>query len=115
MAFRQLIEPARSKRIAHVDLPAQIEQSGNLGAFPEGAEIQFLQDLQDFINIAYGHFHNGDHHPIAATMSTDTHQLVRALEKSVVFDHCTNCTSGERAVAVLDYADHQVVFPSGSH
>ena len=39
MSFRQLIEPARSKRIAHIDLPAQLERWGNLGRFPPGAEI----------------------------------------------------------------------------
>lgn len=105
MAFRQLIEPARSKRIAHVDLPAQIERWGNLGAFPAGAEVAFLQDLQTFINIAYCELHDGDHRPIAVAMSTDAHQLVRALEKSVVFDHCTKCDSGERAGAILDYED----------
>jgi hypothetical protein len=105
MSFRLLIEPARSKRIAHMDLPAQIEQWDNLGAFPRGAEVQFLQDLQTFINIAYGHFNGGGHHPIAVAMSTDSHQLVRALEKSVLFDECLRCTSSERAVAVLDYED----------
>ncbi len=105
MMFRRLIEPARSKRIAHMDLPAQLEQWDNLGAFPRGAEIEFLRNLQAFINIAYGHFHDGGHHPIAVAMSTDSHQLVRALEKAAVFDECLKCTSGERAVAVLDYED----------
>jgi len=103
--FRQYIEPARSKRIAHVDLSEQVERLDNLGCFPEGADVQFLQDLQTFINIAYGHFHNGRHRPIAIAMSTDTHQLVRALDKAVVFDRCTKCNAGERAMAVLDYED----------
>jgi hypothetical protein len=102
MSFRQLIEPARSKRIAHMDLLAQVEQWANLGNFPAGGEIQFLQDLQWFIDIAYGHLNEGDHRPIAIALSTDTHQLVRALEKSVVFDQCRKCTSAERAAAVLD-------------
>jgi hypothetical protein len=108
MAFRNLIEPARSKRIAHVDFSAQVERWDNLGAFPEGGEIQFLQDLQDFVNIAYGHLNEGGHRPITLAMSTDTHQLVRALAKSVVFDHCAKCSGGERAVAVLNYEDSSV-------
>lgn len=103
--FRQYIEPARSKRIAHVDLSAQVERLDNLGRFPEGADVQFLQDLQMFINIAYGHFHDGGHRPIAVALSTDTHQLVRALDKAVVFDRCTKCNDGERASAVLDYEE----------
>jgi hypothetical protein len=106
--FRRLIEPARSKRIAHVDLPSQVERWGNLGTFPAGAEVVFLQDLQAFIDIAYGHLHDGSLRPIAVAMSTDTHQLVRALTKSVVFDRCPKCNSGERAVAVLDYEDRQL-------
>ncbi|WP_253203601.1 helix-turn-helix domain-containing protein [Methylosinus sp. KRF6] len=103
MAFRQHIEPARSKRIAHVDLSAQVERWDNLGAFPKGAEMQFLQDLQKFVNIAYGHFHGGSSRPIEVSMSTDTHQLLRALVKSVIFDRCSKCTEHERIVAVLDY------------
>jgi hypothetical protein len=83
LEFRKLIEPARSKRIAHVDFAAQIERHDNLGAFTQGREMEFLQDLQAFLNTAFGHFHNGDHRPIAISMSTDTHKLVRALEKSV--------------------------------
>jgi hypothetical protein len=94
ISFRQLIEPARSKRIAHIDLPAQVDQWDNLGSFPRGAEIQFLQDPPNV----------HQYRPIAVAMSTDTHQLVRALEKSVVSDQCCKCTSGERAAAVLDYA-----------
>ncbi len=103
--FRQYIEPARSKRIAHVDVSAQVERLENLGAFPKGADVQFLQDLQTFINIAYSHFHNGGNRPIGVAMSTDTHQLVRALEKAVVFDRCAKCNAGERSVAILDYED----------
>src|SRR5207248_3308038 len=46
MAFRKYIEPARSRRIAHVDLPSQVELRGNLGEFPKGAEKEFLIELQ---------------------------------------------------------------------
>jgi hypothetical protein len=103
--FRQGIEPARSRRVVHVDLPAQIEQLENLGKFLKDADKQFLQDLQTFVNIAYGHFHNGTPRPIDVAMSTDTHQLVRALEKSVIFDRCSKCSAGERNAAILDYED----------
>jgi AbiU2 len=106
MSFRKLIEPARSKRIAHMDLPAQVERQPSLGSFPPGADIKFVQDLQWFIDIAYGHLNQGEHRPIAVALSTDTHQLVRALEKSILFDRCCKCTSGERAAAILDCGDH---------
>jgi hypothetical protein len=105
MSFRALIEPARSKRIDHMDLPAQVERWDNLGAFPRGSEIKFFQDLQTFIDIAYGHLNNGSDHPIAVAMSTDTHLLIRALEKSIVFDRCSKCTSADKANAILGYED----------
>ena len=102
--FRKYIEPARSKRIAHVDLPAQMEKWEALGKFPKGADEQFVQDLQEFINVAYGHFHQGSVCPIdPGTTSTDTYRLVRALEKSVVFDCCTHCDDNEKNIALLDY------------
>lgn len=104
MVFRQYVEPARSRRIAHIDLPTQIERLDNLGTFPEGADRQFFRDLQRFIDIAYSHFKESTR-PIAIGMSTDTYKLVRALEESVVFHRCSKCTEGERAVAVLDYED----------
>ena len=78
--FRQHIEPGRSKQIVHVDFSAQTGRLDNLGSFPEGADGQFFEDLQTFINIAYGHHHNGKPRPIDVAMSTDTHQLVRALK-----------------------------------
>ena len=103
MTFRGHIESARSKRIAHVDLSAQIARSENLGVFPKGADKQFLQDLQSFVNLAHGHYNCGASHPIFAGMSTDTHQLLRALEESVIFNRCSKCTEADRTVAVVDY------------
>jgi len=105
MAFRRYVEPARSKLLAHVDVSAQFKRLEDLGKFPKGADSQFLQDLQTFVNIAYGHFYDGAPHPIDVAMSTDTHKLIRALEKSVVFDRCSKCDEGERAVVVLDYGE----------
>jgi hypothetical protein len=81
-SFRQYIVPARNKRTAHVDLEAQINQAGDLGGFPEGADKQFLQDLQSFVDIAYGHLHDDAPRPIDVAMSTDTHELFKALERS---------------------------------
>ncbi len=105
MAFRGKIKSARNKRSAHFDLIAQIERREDLGEFPKGDDEQFLRDLETFVSIAYGHVHDGRPISIEPAISTDTHQLVRALEKSVVLDRCSKCDAGERAVAVLDYAD----------
>jgi transcriptional regulator with XRE-family HTH domain len=111
--FRQYLEPARSKRIAHADFHAQTEQSEPLGIFPKGADEQFLENLQMFVNVAYGYFHQGQERPIVLAMSTDTHQLLKALQKSVVFDNCSKCDEAERAMAFLDYQD-QLALRTGS-
>jgi hypothetical protein len=103
MAFRKYIDRARSKRVAHVDLTAQVERPEILGGFPEGADKQFLQDLQLFVDIAYRHLHNGEPCPIDVAMATDTHRLVKALEKSVIYDRCPKCTEYERVKAVLEF------------
>jgi transcriptional regulator with XRE-family HTH domain len=102
-AFREHVEPGRSKRIVHVDFSAQTSQTGAIGAFPDGADRKFFKDLQEFVNIAFGHHHDGHQHPIEVAMSTDTDQLIRAFVKSKVFDQCTRCDAGQRAIAVLDY------------
>jgi transcriptional regulator with XRE-family HTH domain len=103
MNFRKLIELARSKRIAHADLHSQIQHQPTMGQFIDGAEVKFLEDLQMFINISYGYFNGGAHHSISPGGTTDTHQLFRALGKSVVFDRCLKCTPRDRNTAVLDY------------
>jgi hypothetical protein len=103
MSFRKYIEPARSKRVAHIDLHAQLIQRQSLGGFPEGADEEFLEDLQEFVQTANEYFNPGDHLSITVAMGNDTYKLVRALEKSVVFDRCSKCDESERAAAVLDY------------
>jgi hypothetical protein len=102
MAFRKHIEPARNKRTAHTDLIAQITPLGDLGQFPKGDDARFLADLQAFVDIAHQHL-NGAPRPIHPGAATDTHQLVRALGKAVLFDGCDTCTEAVRTVAVLDY------------
>jgi hypothetical protein len=108
MAFRTHIEIARSKRIAHVDVSTQLERIEPLGEFPAGADKLFLQDLQNFINIAYGYLHEGAPRPIDVAMSTDTYRLIKALEKSVVFDQCPNCSENERIAGILKSRDKSV-------
>jgi hypothetical protein len=103
LAFRKHIGRARSKRVAHVDLAAQVEQTQILGEFPEDADKEFLRDLQEFINIAYGHLHNGEPRPIDVAMATDTDRLVKALEKSVIYDRCSKCDENQRTWAALNF------------
>jgi hypothetical protein len=94
MQFRACIEPARSKRLAHADLRAELDEV-TLGEFSEGA------DRQAFLTIAHHHLGLT---PISLSvgMSHDVHALVRALVKSQIYDSCTKCTPEERAIAVLD-------------
>jgi hypothetical protein len=100
MAFRAHIEEGRSKRIAHTDLTAQMERLERMGGFPDGADRQFLRDLQEFVDIAAD-----EHIPLNVAMSDDVYLLIRALEKAKLYDSCVQCDATMRAKAVLDYED----------
>jgi hypothetical protein len=103
MQFRTCIEPARSKRLAHADLRAELDQ-GTLGKFPEGADRLFLKDLEEFLTIAHEQLGEA---PVSLSigMSHDVHALVRTLVQSRIYDGCAKCTPQERAIAVLDYRE----------
>jgi len=95
------VEPARSKRIAHMDLRAQMEQQEPLGSFPRGADEEFFKDLEEFLTIAY-HAVNGGPFLLSIGGATDTHQLIRALVKAKLFDECAKCREIDRINAILD-------------
>jgi hypothetical protein len=101
MSFRKYVEPARSKRIAHIDLRAQMEQRDPLGAFPPGADELFFKDLEEFLTIAH-HAVNDGPFMLSIGGSTDTHQLIRALVKATLFDECEKCDEIDRINAILD-------------
>lgn len=71
-----------------------------MGGFPEGADRQFVRDLQEFVDIALG-----DHVSLHVAMSDDVHLLIRALEKSALYDNCATCDETTRTLAILDYED----------
>ena len=100
MEFRRLVEPARSKRIAHTDLSAQMQQLASLGKFPAGADWKFVENLEQFVSVAYKHV-TGSPAGLPAAMDHDTYRFIRALEKSVLYDQCTKCSENERIVALL--------------
>ena len=103
MQFRPYVEPARSKRLAHADLRAELDKI-TLGKFPAGADRQFLKDLEEFLTIA--HEHLGEPAvSLSIGVSHDAHALVRALLMSQIYDTCAKCTPTERAIAVLDRED----------
>jgi AbiU2 len=85
--FRACIEPARSKRLAHADLRAELDEVA-LGKFSDGADRQFLKDLEAFLTIA--HEHLGETPISLSGISHDVHALVRALVTSQIYDRCTN-------------------------
>src|SRR5579872_4222229 len=47
MKFRDLIVDARNKRLAHVDLKAQVVSLGELGKFQKGDDTKFIRDLSE--------------------------------------------------------------------
>ena len=98
--FRTFVEAARSRRIAHMDLKAQMEKE-TLGAFPAGADQEFLTDLEEFLNIAFQET-TGEPFSLPVGGSTDTDQLVSALTKAELFDQCQKCSELDRFNAILD-------------
>ena len=100
MKFRKFVEPARSRRIAHMDLRAQMEKE-TLGAFPAGADEEFLTDLAEFLNTA---FQETTGAPFALPVGglPDAHPLISALTKAELFDQCQKCSEIDRFNAILD-------------
>lgn len=82
--FRALIIKARNKILSHSDLNITINGT-TLGAFPEGKEIEFWADLQEFVNIVYGYYF-GSIYPIKSITERGVDDLVEALKKSVDYD-----------------------------
>jgi hypothetical protein len=101
LSFRKYVEPARSKRIAHLDLRAQMEERGPLGSFPVGADEQFFKDLEAFLTIAHQAV-NGGPFLLSIGGASDTYQLIQALVKAKLFDECEKCPELDRMNAVLD-------------
>jgi DNA-binding XRE family transcriptional regulator len=84
LSFRRHIVDARRKVIAHTDLKTNLHGT-IVGAFPAGSDQGFLQDLQEFANIAHEHAVGGPY-PIDAVTQYDADDLVTALKKAVAFD-----------------------------
>jgi HEPN superfamily AbiU2-like protein len=102
MAFRAKLEPARSKRIAHVDLHSQVNRLDAMGRFNKGEDAKFFIDLQSFYDVAYRHVFNDRAPPFAMPNSTDTINVIRAVEKATLFDRCYRCDESVRATDLLD-------------
>lgn len=103
IAFRTKVEPARSKRIAHIDLHNQISRLEAMGKFNRGEDVKFFADLQSFFDLAYRQVFSASAPAIAAAASTDTHKIFRAIVKATLYDHCNRCTEKDRNTDVLDF------------
>jgi len=82
--FRNYITPARHKILSHLDLNITTDGT-TLGAFPEGEEKKFWVNLQEFVNISYGHLFDGIF-PIESTSEGDVDELIEALKKAIDYD-----------------------------
>jgi AbiU2 len=73
MAFRTQLNPARNKRVAHIDLHSQINRLDAMGQFDKGEDAKFFANLQSFYDVAHRHVHGDTPSPIAIAMSTEGH------------------------------------------
>jgi hypothetical protein len=103
MDFRKKLNPARNKRIAHTDLHSQVNRLEAMGRFDRGEDVMFFANLQSFFDVAYRHIHGDSAPPIAVGGSTDSHKIIRAIEKATLYDRCPRCNEDQRATEVLDF------------
>jgi hypothetical protein len=103
MDFREKLEPARNKRIAHIDLHSQVNRLEAMGTFKKGTDAEFFLNLQDFFDVAYRHIHGRSAPPIAVGGSTDSHRVIGAIKKATLYDRCQRCTEDRRAIDFLDF------------
>nr|WP_294552676.1 hypothetical protein [uncultured Rhodopila sp.] len=89
MAFSAHFTEYRNKRGAHLDLLANTDQQRTLGSFPEGQDTTFFNHLEEFLQIAIGHFSPDEQISLDIAMSDDVDGLVKAIERSVAFTQCT--------------------------
>ena len=84
--FRKRIEPARNKRISHLDLEAAHRRK-SLGGASVAAWRKFWLDLQDLLAILYKRYVNAraPFYLIDMAMMSDADQLVRAIKESTYF------------------------------
>jgi hypothetical protein len=77
-----------------------------MGRFDKGEDIIFFLNLQSFFDTAYRYVHDASAPPIAIGASTDTHRVIRAIEKAILYDRCYRCSEVDRATDVLDFEQH---------
>ena len=100
--FKQYIQPARHKLLAHTDKKTFL--SGQvLGAFPKGADEEFLDVLEEICNIAHRACFNVIYGKMLPNPSGDVNNLIRALENSLAFKRLLSESSGNEHVKLVDY------------
>jgi len=82
--FRDYIDRARNKIIAHLDKDTALNQK-TLGAFPEYETGKFWDALQEFVNKVHDHYLNGIL-PLDAFNPSGANDLVEALKKAAHYD-----------------------------
>ncbi|MBN1795681.1 MAG: hypothetical protein JW804_03330 [Sedimentisphaerales bacterium] len=87
--FRDKIEPARNKIIAHFDVKTTISNQ-TLGVVSKDDNEQFWKDLQEFVNKIHSHYLD-EIFPLDAIVYYDAKDLIWALKQAAYFDqHFTN-------------------------
>ncbi|KKK54720.1 hypothetical protein LCGC14_3081880, partial [marine sediment metagenome] len=82
--FRDYIAPARNEIIVHHGKDTAMSQRA-LGGFPEGEEVVFWDNLQEFVGRLSKHYFD-EPYPLNVTMINGAEELVFALKKAVHFD-----------------------------
>lgn len=80
--FRDYIKPARNKMLAHLDVGAARSEE-RYGAFPEGRDKEFVQDLREFCKTMY---RSALPYEVPIGHKADMRHFKETLAKSLAFD-----------------------------
>ena len=90
--FRQFIVCARNKVIAHNDLKTYLEPGKFVGGFPEGKDIEFIRNVENFLQIVYKLSFGTIYGEIITAIAGDALDLIRFLKMGVALDCMMNET-----------------------
>jgi AbiU2 len=82
--FREIILPARNRYISHLDVEST-RIGDTLGAAEDSKWQQFWIDLEDFLEIVYGHYIGPNMRLSKIAQMSDAQLLVKALKESKYF------------------------------
>lgn len=100
-AFQKKIKKARDKLLAHYDVSA-ILKNKKFGDFPLGEDLDFIETLESFCNIAHRETHGRIAGDFATGYAGDAVDLLKMLRMGLAFDQLFKKSRGEEKLNLHD-------------